>query len=169
MKYYLIPVFLMFGCGSDPTIQRIPSPIPSLPAPEPSIEPSAVPEEEDTFEGTYLMANGSVLDVIEDSKGLTNIQNSRVVVENKDKTQCLIPFTGVNNLAKFNKKLVYSFSPTYNNSHNTKKDADNTVLTGSFVTELIFFKRNDKLVLRIIISNTNSVVFDHELNEIEVE
>jgi len=125
-------------------------------------EPAPVP---DTLEGYYRLPNGGYLDIVEDYQGQVLVRSLRLILENEDSTTGIIPITLNSYVQPIDGALYLSASVTYVAATHNIKLPDNTLLVGAYNTQLIISKVDDKLKLRVIISNSYSVLIDQEVIE----
>lgn len=155
--FILFILMFTFGCGTE-VIEGVPGPQ----GPEGKSEPKSV-----SLEGYYELPNGGYIDILEDSQGLLTIRTARLVFVNADGTTGVLPLTTLVATASFEGSLFNNANQTYVAlTHNIKQDSNNTVLVGSFLTELKFYKDgNGSLNVKAIVTNSTTVVFSHTIVE----
>lgn len=129
--------------------------------PQGSPGPTPIPSVD--FQGFFVLPNNSYVEIIKDSGSLYDLNQVRLDYANADLSYGIVPLSSAVNLPKQNDSVYYTGNLTYAALNNIKTDVGNTVLVGSFFTMLTFTKVNDKLNVRIEISNSATIVFDHTL------
>ena len=179
MKYIIsgLVVLSLLGCGPKEELPKEPVSAPS-PVPGPKGEqgeagpkgdagqkgePAPTPTPDLSFEGYYLLPNGGYVDIYQDAQGYFTIRSARLILENKDTSLGLLPFSSANNLGAIDNVIYYTANLTYiPATHNSKRDADNVLLTGAKLTQIILTKTSEgKLRIRVLINETNYLAFDH--------
>ena len=165
MKRVLIALMLS-GCGVE-----MESSIPG-PQGEPGIqgergeqgEPgeNAVVPKETSFEGYFLLPNGGYLDIYEDAQGLSTVRTARLVVVNKDGSTGVVPIASAASLPTVSERLFHTANVNFTAPNNVKQDSG-VALVGSFLTQLVFFYRNDKLLVQVKVSGPVGLLVNQEL------
>lgn len=115
------------------------------------------------FQGYYILPNGGYAEVLNDPGNLQDINQLRLIVSNADTSTGLIPLSSMANMPTINGKVIYTGNLNYQNSNNVKNDFNNNQLTGSLFTMVTLSLNSGKLNVRIQISSSTGLVFDHTL------
>lgn len=166
-KSMLIALSLVLsGCGTTyvDSVDPSPSPSPSgepgkiAPAPSPSATPTPEPF---TLEGYHTLQNGGYADIVEDAQGLFTVRSLRVSVKNADGTWAVLPLASTSPLAAINGVVYLTQAMTYVPATHNMKDSSNTLLSGSYSTQVRFFKAGGLLAIRVTITSSNTVLMDN--------
>ncbi len=118
--------------------------------------------EAESLEGYYTLPNGGYIDIVEDSQGMCSVRTSRLVFQNMDFSLGLVPITSTSYLPVVNGKIYSNGNVTYAAAtHNVKQDFNSSPLNGSYFTELLVWKVDGVLAVRVLVNTSNSPVFDH--------
>jgi len=157
-KLTIASLLLLSACGQGPMgLQGLQGPQgeAGAPAPEPV-----------SMEGYYILPNGGYLDMYEDAQGLVTVRSARVIMSNADGSTALVPFASlaaaapIGNATYYNQNLNYVAA-----THNVKKDSDNSVLAGSFLTQIRIIKDADTGAISVLVITSSSfgVLFSHSV------
>lgn len=119
----------------------------------------------DTLEGYYRLPDGGYLELVEDYQGQVLVRSLRLILENEDSTTGIVPITLNSYVQPVDDALYLNASVTYVAATHNIKLPDNTLLVGAYNTQLIVSKVDDRLKIRVIISNNYSVLIDEEVEE----
>lgn len=179
MSYFIIVcVFMMISCGSTETLTGPAGP--QGPSGQAGSDGKAGVKGDkgeqgltgentspvNTLEGYFTLADGGYIDVYQDAQGLYTVRNLRLVVPNQDGSTGLVPLASTTALTSVNGTVYYSGNLTYTPAtHNVKQDSNNTLLTGSLLTELIIHKKDNKLEIKVIINSSSGVLFSRWIGQ----
>lgn len=119
-----------------------------------------------TLEGYYVLPNGGYADIYQDAQKLYTIRNLRLIVPNADGSTGLVPLNSTGTLNPVNGAVYYSANLNYTPAtHNVKQDSNNSLFSGSMLTELIILKSDGKLTIKTLVNSSSGVLFDHTVTE----
>lgn len=151
----LVSLIILSGCGQGSQGPQ------GVPGPQGS--PAPAPE---TLEGYYTLSDGSYIDIYEDAQGTYTVRATRLTYLNADGSTGTLPAASFVATASEDGRLYLNSSMTFVAlTHNVKQDSNNTVLVGSFFTELTVYKSNGLLKVKTIINSTSGVLFKHTISE----
>lgn len=150
---------ILVGCGQGPAGPAG--------AQGPQGEPGQSAPTPVSFEGYYTLPDGGWADVYQDAQGTVNVRSMRLIVNNADNSPALVPVSSIAQTAPASGIVFSRQNVTYTPaSHNLKKDSDNSLLSGSLLTELRLSIRDEKLVIKVIVSGPFSVSYLGEVTSL---
>ena len=111
------------------------------------------------FEGSYTLPDGGFADIFDDVQNLVTVRASRLITRNSDDSTGIIPIYSTHASAPVNGVIYHRWSLNFIAAQNIKTDVTNTPIIGTFLTELRISKKDERLLLTIIISDVTSVLY----------
>jgi hypothetical protein len=118
------------------------------------------------FEGYYALPDGGFADVFDDAQNLVSVRALRLLTVNSDDSTGIIPTGSLSAGVPVNGVIYHRTNLNYTVSQNIKKDVTNAPIIGNFLTEIRISKKDEKLLLTVIISDANSVLYKKTIESI---
>lgn len=115
------------------------------------------------FAGYYVFPNGGYASIVSDPGSLQTVNPMRIVGVNADGSTNVLPNSSASNLPVVNSQLFTNANQTYDVSRNVKMDSNNSLLVGTYLTELTFSRLGAALLIRTQIISGAIVVYDHTI------
>lgn len=149
---YIILMLSLSSCGvSTPDTVSTTTVVTPLPATSPT-----------SMVGYWVLPNGGWADVYQDAEGLYTIRSMRLIVTNEDGSTGYVPVANTNALAIVNSTLYYNPTLAYvAATNNVKADVGNALLAANYLTELYFSLDAGVFNIQVVISNSNTMLFNH--------